>query len=146
MRLTPSCCLIGVCALAATGGGCIETAALGTLPPDGSLDDVPSLASPEAGEDASVEGGDGGPSCTTNTDCTEAGTFCRKTNGLCDGPGTCAPKPTSCPPGGTPVCDCLQMNQASACATELLGRNVFGDGVCPMAIGDGSDGPPGPDP
>ncbi len=115
------------------GAGCIETAVLGTIPPDASEPDVPHLT-PDA---PSVDAGgaaDSASSCLSNKDCEdggEGGAFCFKPEAHCEARGVCIARPISCPPTDAAVCTCSLTMAASRCEAELSGMSVFGPGLCP---------------
>ena len=67
--------------------------------------------------------------CTSNSDC-EAGDYCSKSAGDCDGQGTCSPRPEVCPDVWDPVCGCDGQTYANACEAAVVGVNVEYDGEC----------------
>ncbi|MCA9665686.1 MAG: hypothetical protein KC503_08870 [Myxococcales bacterium] len=70
-------------------------------------------------------------SCTSNADCTVAGTFCKQAAGQCGGSGTCAVKSQACIEIYSPVCGCDDKTYDNSCFANAAGTSVKATGVCP---------------
>lgn len=70
--------------------------------------------------------------CTSNDDCA-ATEYCARPDDACAGPGTCAPRPTDCPPVVRESCGCDGVTYASPCDANASGAEVLHDGACESA-------------
>ena len=104
------------------GGAPIPPPSLGACGLDPSLDDLSCLDYPPCG---SAEPGE----CTSN-DCCDAGSFCLKEIGDCDGVGSCAPRPEICLRNFDPVCGCDGVTYSNACTAASAGVNIVHKGEC----------------
>jgi hypothetical protein len=95
-------------------------------------------AAPDAGDEpdagTSADGGVDGAKCGGPKDlkCAESH-FCDWEDDSCGGnrePGSCAPRPTDCQPGGPPVCGCDGKAYDSECEAEKAGTDVAQQGIC----------------
>ncbi len=77
-----------------------------------------------------------GPCCTSNTHC-DAGEFCQKDDGQCDGGGECADRPNTCPGTIDRVCGCNGQTYDNRCRAHQAGVDVAHAGAC-----DGCPGAP----
>lgn len=83
-----------------------------------------------AGINVAFEGECLDPPCQNNGDCSQ-GEFCQKTDGDCDGDGTCAAMPTMCLYVWDPVCGCDGSTYANECSASMAGVSVESQGECP---------------
>ncbi len=68
-------------------------------------------------------------SCYLSSDC-DTGEYCQKATGDCEGIGTCAEKPTTCPDNWDPICGCDGMTHENLCFAHLAGVNADYSGAC----------------
>ena len=76
--------------------------------------------------------------CHDNTSCA-ANEYCEFSPGLCgkgQSPGTCRPKPASCPAGYDPVCACSGKVYDNACAAHAAGEDLAVMGGCTAVLPD----------
>jgi hypothetical protein len=67
--------------------------------------------------------------CLSSADC-EAGSYCAKLDGDCDGEGQCLPRPAACPPLFDPVCGCDGRTYGNGCEAAAAGVSVAHRGPC----------------
>lgn len=79
----------------------------------------------DAGHDAGAE------PCRSSLDCAD-GFYCRRSERLCYGEGTCAPRPTECPDAFDPRCGCDFVLYDNACEAARAGVNVLRELACPV--------------
>ena len=92
-----------------------------------------------ANANAGVEylGACGEPECTSNDDCDEAD-YCFSEGG-CDAPGVCQPRPVVCTLEFNPVCGCDGQTYANACVAAASGVNIASRGACEVNGGCNSN-------
>jgi serpin B len=76
--------------------------------------------------------------CLTNDQC-EAGYYCAKPAGDCDGAGECTPMPDACLDVWIPVCGCDGKTYSNTCYAAGRGVNVLHDGECEATPGEITD-------
>lgn len=74
--------------------------------------------------------------CSDASDCASEEEYCKHAGKVCGAwgaQGSCAPRPTSCEPGGEPVCGCDGKRYDSTCAAAQAGVDEFRFGGCAAA-------------
>ncbi len=73
--------------------------------------------------------GNTGDGCKSNSECGND-QYCKKSEGMCSGTGSCEDIPWDCPPRDEPVCACDGHTYPDACVAALQGVSVDYQGEC----------------
>lgn len=79
---------------------------------------------------------DAGPPCTSDAEC-DAESYCRRPEGLCEDPGTCAAVPVDCADPGideVPVCGCDGVTYPSQCFAAARKVSIARFGECEVGV------------